>query len=303
MRRESRKARAARLSIESQEGARLLGLALDEARARDPGRGPGGASRVACLRHGGTLYWAGLPRPPDDRLASRIASPITELIHGVWATEPELARRILRGRIFASHAPSQVDQAMVRVAARKLSAPVEPSSGGVDGGALELRRVGARDFAAADEGLQTLQKTGLPQRLERSDLQKVSETVLALAFSRAQTEGPRWSRDRPIAALLIAPDGRILDRAWNRSGHDATLHAELQLVRRWAARSEQDEIPEGSLVATSLKPCRMCAALLAAAGAGTGRLQVIYSEDDPGPNARDTVLDGLPWQRLVPART
>lgn len=70
----------------------------------------------------------------------------------------------------------------------------------------------------------------------------------------------------PVGAVLVAPDGRIVARAGNRTRelHDPTAHAEILAIRAACAAAGSERLGGHSLYVT-LEPCAMCAAAIAAA--------------------------------------
>ncbi|TXH30678.1 MAG: nucleoside deaminase [Actinobacteria bacterium] len=64
----------------------------------------------------------------------------------------------------------------------------------------------------------------------------------------------------PIAAVVVAPDGRVIGQGVNRreSDSDPTAHAEI-LALREAGRVLGDWRLSGCTLAVTLEPCTMCA--------------------------------------------
>lgn len=75
--------------------------------------------------------------------------------------------------------------------------------------------------------------------------------------------------DQPYGALLADAQGRALLGAQNteRSTHDVTAHAELNLVRQASARFTPAQLSTCTLFA-SAEPCAMCASAILRAGLG-----------------------------------
>ena len=70
----------------------------------------------------------------------------------------------------------------------------------------------------------------------------------------------------PVGAVVVAPGGRIVARAGNRTRelHDPTAHAEIVALRAACLAAGSERLPGHSLWVT-LEPCAMCAAAIAAA--------------------------------------
>ena len=82
----------------------------------------------------------------------------------------------------------------------------------------------------------------------------------------------------PVGAVIVAPDGRIVASAGNRTRelNDPTAHAEILALRAACAAAGSERLPDHDLYVT-LEPCAMCAAALAAA-----RIRrIYYGASDP----------------------
>lgn len=104
------------------------------------------------------------------------------------------------------------------------------------------------------------------------------------------TPGRAEQAEVPVAALVVAPDGRILGRARNRpvSDHDPSAHAEV-LALREAARAVRNYRLTDCVLVVTLEPCLMCVgALVHARVAG-----VVYGAADDRAGAVDSCLAGL----------
>lgn len=67
----------------------------------------------------------------------------------------------------------------------------------------------------------------------------------------------------PVGAVVVAPDGREVARAGNRTRelNDPTAHAEILALRAACAAAGSERLPGHALYVT-LEPCPMCAAAL-----------------------------------------
>ncbi|MCA9494599.1 MAG: Bd3614 family nucleic acid deaminase, partial [Myxococcales bacterium] len=188
-------------------------------------------------------------------------SPVLDLIQGVSRRWPDRAHALLRRRIRTT-ALAPFDAELVKVLARRVTL-LAPGGGGSPEG-VEL----AEDAAAARAHARLVPVAGEP-----------------MAALRALTEGVVGGApgmDRPVGAVLVGPDGRLLAGARNQAGEHPSLHAEVALLQAWGA-----PIPAGCTLLVTLQCCRMCAALLVDAAPD---LDVAYLEPDPGKFARLTAL-------------
>ena len=96
----------------------------------------------------------------------------------------------------------------------------------------------------------------------------------------ALREAARGARagEVPIGALLVAGDGEVIARAYNRpvGTCDPTAHAEIVALRRAARRLGNYRLPGTTLYAT-LEPCAMCAGALVLARVAC----VVFGATDP----------------------
>ena len=67
----------------------------------------------------------------------------------------------------------------------------------------------------------------------------------------------------PVGAVVVAPDGRVVARAGNRTRElaDPTAHAEVLALRAACAAAGSERLPGHALYVT-LEPCPMCAAAI-----------------------------------------
>ena len=113
----------------------------------------------------------------------------------------------------------------------------------------------------------------------------------------ALREAARGARagEVPIGALLVAADGEVISRAYNRpvGGCDPTAHAEIVALRRAARRLGNYRLPGTTLYAT-LEPCAMCAGALVLARVAC----VVFGATDPKGGAARTLYRILDDPRL-----
>jgi tRNA(adenine34) deaminase len=82
----------------------------------------------------------------------------------------------------------------------------------------------------------------------------------------------------PVGAVVVAPDGRVVARAGNRTRElaDPTAHAEMLALRAACAAAGSERLP-GHVLYVTLEPCPMCAAAI-----GFARIaRLCYAASDP----------------------
>jgi len=81
------------------------------------------------------------------------------------------------------------------------------------------------------------------------------------ALDEARAAGARG--EVPVGAVVVAPDGRVVARAGNRTRElrDPTAHAEILAIRAACAAAGSERLPGHALYVT-LEPCPMCAAAI-----------------------------------------
>lgn len=99
---------------------------------------------------------------------------------------------------------------------------------------------------------------------------------MGLALAEARAAAARG--EVPVGAVLLAPDGRVVAQAGNRTRElcDPTAHAEILVLRAGCAAASAERLP-GHVLYVTLEPCAMCAAAIAAARIA----RVVYGASDP----------------------
>jgi tRNA(Arg) A34 adenosine deaminase TadA len=93
---------------------------------------------------------------------------------------------------------------------------------------------------------------------------------------------------KPVAAVLIGPEGGLLGASWNTSSTDKSAHAEYNLMRGFLLSGGR--IPAGSTLLVSLRPCALCAGVILTASDDMGGIRVRFLEEDPGPASKNSCL-------------
>lgn len=119
-----------------------------------------------------------------------------------------------------------------------------------------------------------------------------TEAAMILASQIAASvprEGALPTLPRSVGAVLLDADGMVLGAAANTGGSDRTAHAEANLIRSWWQHSHAP-LPIGSTIFCTLKPCKMCAALIWKAAQDPQSIRVKFRDWDHGPLAQATFL-------------
>ena len=239
--------------------------------------------------------------------------------------------RWARARMLTTRALSDLDRAVVKVAAQRATAfdledhdddaaadaPASPD----DPRALERRDATPWARAAIRRGA-TTSRVGLspPKTLPVNDDDAAFRWASARASDASEnTQTQLWERDRGVVAALVSPRGEVTDAARNVNADNKCLHAEWNLlaptlwgewvlsptedgeiaIRPGAGPEEAGPLEEGTRVLVTLQCCKMCAALVCAAADRPGRrgpIEVVYLNPDDGSLAKDTQLRRRGWE-------
>lgn len=256
-----------------------------------------GLTEVAFLPYGNAILYAATPSRQSSHLPS---SAIVKLIQGIYENDPSMARKIARSRIFSTAPASVLCRGVVKLAAKRVTPSLSPIEGALAGQRVFEEIGRPSDIFALDGPLLTDQDplNAWSSSSPPESCEDYLELARRLAGQMIQ-EGPLYSRDRPVAAILISPENQVLAWSLNTNAKNRTLHAEMNLIQGYW-RKFQRPIPIGAKIYVTLKPCKMCAAAIWTAAEDVSRLSVHYLEDDPGSRARNTVLDEDSFERRKP---
>lgn len=253
---------------------------------------------VAFLECDGTIYFARAQAAAPHLPFTAIVS----LIQAVYEHSPEQSRRIVRNRIFSTSPPTEMCWGMTKVAAQRLTAPVTAKDHGLScpfrfeelGVPLTKALSRSRGGTGPQYPL-SLWNEARPPSTDAEFMRLARKLAAQVSRDRVLHEC-----DRPIGALLVDATNQILAWGINSNAANKTLHAEVNLMQAFARDTGQG-LPAGSRLYATLKPCRMCAGMIWTCAADLSSLRVIYGEFDPGPGARETILDAnSPDRRRLP---
>ncbi len=116
---------------------------------------------------------------------------------------------------------------------------------------------------------------------------------MRLALDEARKSGP----DIPVGALIVSRDGELIVSSHNLKEvlHDATAHAEINVIREASKKLSRWRL-EGFTLVTTLEPCAMCAAAIA--NARVSRL--VFGAWDERAGAAGSYLDLVRDNRIGP---
>jgi len=244
--------------------------------------------------------------PPKS--TSTTSSAVVQLIQGIYELNLDGAHQIdrasasrpsplfiLRNRIYTNAQLTEMCHGMVRVAAKRVTGKIRATHHGITLGRkyveVSYRWQDLSNWVSAPlaNSLSTLRSKQLHHYF--------MQTALNLRDQISRHPGPRYLSHRPIAALLVSATHQILAIATNTHAKNKTLHAEINLIQSFQSK-QGGKLPPGSRIYTTLKPCKMCAGMIWTAAEDIRSLRVYFSEDDPGPSAKFTVLGPGTHERL-----
>jgi tRNA(Arg) A34 adenosine deaminase TadA len=244
----------------------------------------------AWVLHEQTIFWAAEQPAPF-----RPSSAVVKLIQFLFDERIDLSFFILRQRIFTTAELTPMDRGIIKLAAKRGTGNITPRDHGLSLAEDQWRALGTKEqwFLQSPHEL-------VVKPLSVNSVRTKQEALLSLQELEQQVPRGEILHDfhRPLAAIVTDAEGFILDYSVNANSKNKTLHAEVRMIQGFFSR-RQKPLPKGSRVYVSLKPCQMCAAMLAHACEDPTSLQVYFREDDPGIRAKNTVLDQLGCQKLL----
>lgn len=234
----------------------------------------------AWLIHKNKVYWAWA-----EPKARQAYSCVTVLIQEIFYRYKDLSFFILRERIFTTRSVSEMDKGMVLLAAKRISERVAESEF-----PSHLESVCLND-GESGIWLENFERKGLSTTFP---FLRVSEAEAFEYLQALIAQIPRGEilhdYNRAIAALVVNAAGEPLVAATNYNFLNKTLHAEVRCLQYLSAK--QISLAKGSRLFVSLKPCRMCAGMLAELTSAEN-VEVVYLENDPGRLAQGSSFEKL----------
>jgi tRNA(Arg) A34 adenosine deaminase TadA len=218
-------------------------------------------------------------------------SSVVSLIQAVYDHHPAQARRVLRSRIFSTETPTEACLGMVKVAAKRLTAPISPASSSLsEPTSMPFVRLIPLEPPAL------LRLDQLNPEAQRLLNEKKFMSAARLLSQEIPKQAKLYRSDRAVAAVLVSPQEKVLAIAVNSNAQNRTRHAEINLIQGYL-NEVGEKIPAGSRIYVTLKCCKMCAAAIWQASENPFSLRIFYGQDDPGPCARLTVFTPHSFER------
>ncbi len=249
----------------------------------DPGQTQ--SQELAWLTHKvGTEETTYFSRYPKDLVGP--SSAVVKLIQFLFDQFSEQSFFILRNRIYSTASLTPMCEGMVQLAAKRAAGSVQAKNH-----SLNVRH---HWIEIGDPGEHFLKSQHMESIVWKAP-QYIFDALEGHYFLDALLSKVRQSEtlpdsNRPIAALVCDRNGKLLSWAVNNNSKNKTLHAEILALQQYF-EINRTKLPAGTKIYVSLKPCRMCAAMIAQMCEDADLLEVIYFKDDPGPLAQHTVLD------------
>ena len=210
------------------------------------------------------------------------SSAVIKLLQGIFDQHEDLSFFILRNRIYSNYKLSATDRGMIRLVAKRASGQ-EPLPESL---ILKGLEVGSEDELLIRPRRQS-QLLQYPEQEPLGSVRNFFESLLA----QIPTESQRHDQARKVVAFATDQKGVVLEATANSAIFNKTLHAEVCLIQNLYRKGFHSFLEDGNIY-ISLKPCKMCAAMIFDFLPPNFKGRVVYLEDDPGPLAQSTALDG-----------
>lgn len=230
-----------------------------------------------------------------------VSSPVIKLIQGVFEIYRDQSFFLLRQRIWATSEPTQTDLAMVDLAAKRVRQikSVKADAETINFNVLALEEVGIFDQSFSYELPKITNFENLKGQHIKNKIQ-LEEQLMEIE-KNARRDLRFHDSERPIAAILLDHENKILMATQHLGVVNKTFHAEVLLCQKFYFEMK-NLFPEKSRLVVSLKPCRMCSQMISEMSSNLKSFEVVYKIDDPGSKSRNLSLEKskqlLSWQQF-----
>lgn len=254
---------------------------------------------LAFVEHKGVIYYSYYPAQKSSP-----SSAVVKLLQGLFDRFVDQSFFILRQRIYTTSRLTEMCRGMIKVVAKRATEGIVPFNHALDL-SFEFCEVGtAMEVLASVQLLnnENLMSLSAVQKWVAEALPNSKSEFLELASKLAERV-PKGEilhdHDRGIAALLVDKKNRLLGYGINSNSKNKTLHAEVNLIQRLFLEQGY-KIPEGSVLYSTHKPCKMCAGMIYHWSKEPSSIQVYYSHEEKGVLSRQTVLDRYGLNKCFP---
>lgn len=235
--------------------------------------------QAAWVRHKEITYFSRFPATDGNRVPS---SAVIKLLQGIFDQYEDLSFFILRNRVFANYKLSASDLGMIRLVAKRASGEQALPANLIEEG---------QEIGKEDEALIQTRRNIRPLDFSKTISTKSVPEFSAELLAQIPTENQRHDQARKVVAFATDAKGLVLEATANAAIFNKTLHAEVCLIQNLFRKGFHSFLEDGNIY-VSLKPCKMCAAMIYEFLPPNFKGRVVYLEDDLGPLAQSTALDG-----------
>jgi tRNA(Arg) A34 adenosine deaminase TadA len=247
-------------------------------------------SCLAWVTHKETTYF--VQKPKEQTWPTSSAQ---KLIQEVFEKFYDHSFFILRNPLFTTEAQDPATQSMVKVVAKR--ARYSQSLEVFFSLATQKVELGCKEVFFSESPDQQSAELDLSQfAFADLNLNSLNDHQIVALLKKVIESLPRGKvlhdYHRPIAALLLNEKNQIVSLFKNTNARSKTLHAEVNLIQNWYNKIAAP-IPEHYKIFVTLKPCRMCADLIAKCS--HPKVPIYFLENDPGPLAQGSQIE----ERLI----
>lgn len=238
---------------------------------------------IAWVQHREKIYYCAV-----DRSAELPQSAVIKLIQHLFDQYVDHSFFILRERIYSNCALSEAAKGMVKIAAKRASGEIRAKDHGMT---YPDEMIEVADWQKNYCQSAHIEKIDVQVPQKFTDLRQIKEALLSIKNAVGRGE-ILHDHNRAISAIVTDKNLHLLGWSANSNFKNKTLHAEVRLIQSYLQQQGR-LLPDDTKIFVSLKPCKMCAAMIVESSQNPESLQVIYLENDPGSLAQGTMLDQL----------